>query len=166
MKKIILLISILISFISVKSQQYPSFYRSPHGDTLGIVFSIDQAQKIDNDYDLLNLYKQSNYKYEKLDSAYIIVVNGLNQQVAALRVKISTLEGINTLKDSAISNLKEQISKYKLDLSLADKQSIDKDLIINNYKKENRKLKTQKFLGFTIGGGSLIGIIILLLLKK
>lgn len=168
MKKLLLLLAILLSFTVLKAQtgQYPSFYLDQKGDTLGVIFSIEQAQKIDNDYDLLNMFKQSKLQYEQLDSAYLIVIDKQNQQVASLKVKISELEDLDRMKDSQIKNLQEQIMKYKLDLSLSDKQSSDKDLIINNLKSDNRKLKVQKFFGFTIGGGSLVGIIVLLLIRK
>lgn len=168
MKKLLLLVTILLSFTALKAQpgQYPSFYRDQKGDTVGVIFSIEQAQKIDNDYDLLNMFKQSKFQYEQLDSAYLIVVNNLNQQVAALKFKISELEDLNRMKDAQIKNLQDQIFKYRSDLALSDKQSSDKDLIIKNLKQDNRKLKTQKFLGFTFGGGTLVGIIVLLLVRK
>jgi hypothetical protein len=164
MKKIIFLIFALFSIISLKSQttgNYPFFYIKGY-DTLGVVFSVEQAQKIDNDYQLLSLLKKSKIQSDSLSNAYITIVNSMGQQIAELKLKISTLEEKMLLKDSEINNLKDQIELYKRDIALAGEQSANKDKIITNYKKENRKLKFQKFFGFTVGGAALIAVIVLL----
>lgn len=163
MKKILLLITLLLTFsfaFSQKSQpsmDFPQYYIK-NGDTLGIIISLEQAQKIDNDYDMLELLKNYKLSFEKLDSAYIVVIDNLKQQVAVLNLKISNLEGIIKLKDSQIDNLKEQIDKYRRDNELANAQLKAKDEIISNYKKEKKSafLKT-----FTL----VIGVGILFLLK-
>ena len=168
MKRLIFLILTIFLVNNTKAQRlseeavFPQFYIQ-NGDTMGITFSIKQAQKIDNDYDLLYLLKQAKFNYEKLDSASIVVINGLGQQVAELKIKVNKLEDINRQSDLQIANLKEQILKYERDSFFSAMQLAKKDTIINNYKKENRKLKTQRFLGFTIGGGSFLAVIILIL---
>jgi len=151
---------------SLKAQlKYPSFYIKD-GDTLGVIISVKQAQKIDNDYDMLFLLKQSHMSYEKLDSAYIKVVSESGKDIAELKVKVSKLNEVCTSKDAEINNLKAQIAKYVSDEILAKKESDKKDTIIKNNEREITNLKTQRFLGFTVGGGGLIGIIVLLLLHK
>lgn len=165
MKKIILLILTgLFSILSIKAQTvtYP-YFLVKNGDTVGVVFSISQAQRIDNDYELLSLLRKAKIQSDKIDSASIVVVNDLNEKVAELKVKISTLEDIDKLKNSQILDLKSQIDLYKKDQSLSNDQSFKKDSIINNYKSEVRKLKTQRFFGFIISGsGLLVGILLIL----
>jgi predicted RNase H-like nuclease (RuvC/YqgF family) len=164
MKKILLLIIILFTLKSqVVAQDFPKLY-VVNGDTIGVIFSIQQAQKIDNDYELLRLLKQAKAMSDKTDSAYIVIVDNFGKQVAEYKLKVSTLESLVSTQNEQIKNLKDQIEKYQRDSFLANEQSLRKDTIINNNKKEIRKLKTQKFLGFTFSGG-LIGIIILLLVK-
>lgn len=164
MKKILLLIVILFTLKSqVVAQDFPKLY-VVNGDTIGVIFSIQQAQKIDNDYELLRLLKQAKVMSDKTDSAYIVIVDNFGKQVAEYKLKVSTLESLVSTQNEQIKNLKDQIERYQRDSFLANEQSLRKDTIINNNKKEIRKLKTQKFLGFTFSGG-LIGIIILLLVK-
>ncbi len=166
MKKILLLLLGIFTFITLKAQvseEYPRYYIKD-GQTY-VIFTLEQAQKIDNAYDLLYLLKQSKLQYEKLDSANIIVVNRLGEQVAELKLKTNTLEDLVKDKSLQISNLKEQISKYERDRLLSNEQSIKKDSIISNNTKQIKKLKKQKFFGFTFGGGGLVAVILLLLLK-
>ena len=166
MKKILTIILLFLSFIG-KSQKidYPYYYIKGN-DTLGIVISVTQAQKIDNDYTLLNLLKQYKFNSDKLDSINIVINDDFKNEVAQLKLKSQNLEEQLNLKDSLINNLKDQISKYQSDQNLSNTQLQKSDEIINNYKKENRRLRFKNFLGFSVGGGSLIGIIILLLVKK
>lgn len=167
MKKILFLLLGLFTLTTLRAQvkqEYPQSYIKD-GKTY-VVFTLEQAQKIDNDYDLLVLLKQSKAQYEKLDTANIIVINNLGAQVAELKLKINTLDGLLKDRDMQINNLKDQINKYEKDQLLANEQSMKKDSIISNNTKQIRKLKRQKFLGFTVGGGGLVSVIVLLLLKK
>jgi predicted RNase H-like nuclease (RuvC/YqgF family) len=164
MKKILLLITILFTLKSqISAQDFPKLY-VVKGDTVGVIFSIQQAQKVDNDYELLRLLKQAKVMSDRTDSVYIMIVDNFGKQVVEYKLKVSTLESLVSTQNEQIKNLKDQIEKYQRDSFLANEQSLRKDTIINNNKKEIRKLKTQKFLGFTFSGG-LIGIIILLLVK-
>jgi|APCry1669189665_1035243.scaffolds.fasta_scaffold04455_4 hypothetical protein len=166
MKKLLILIFILISF-SLKSQTiYPSYYIK-NGDTLGVIITIQQAQKIDNDYDLLSLLKEYKTKQDKLDSSYLVVIDNYGKEVATLKLKISTLEDLNNGKNLEIANLKSQIDGYKQDKLLSDLQLAKKDTIISNYKVQNIKLKVQRTVAFGVGGGlTIVGIILLLFVKK
>ncbi len=167
MKKILLLLLGLFALVTLEAQvkqEYPQSYIKD-GKTY-VVFTLEQAQKIDNDYDLLYLLRQSKAQYETLDSANIIVINNLGIQIAELKLKINTLNGVIQNREAQILNLKSQITKYEDDKILADKQSKAKDIIISNNGKQIKKLKRQKFLGFTVGGGGLVSVIVLLLLKK
>ena len=160
MKKIILFLILIICFNSGKSQSY----YIKNGDTLGIIISVQQAQKLDKDYDLLNLLKQYKTEHDSLDSAYLVVIDNYGKEVVELKFKISTLEDINNNKDNMISNLKSQIEQYKRDVLLGDSQSAKKDTIITNYRTENIKLKFQRTIAFGVGGVlTLLGIILLIL---
>lgn len=158
-KTLLLLLSFLIcSLLSFsQSTDFPQYYIK-NGDTLGIIISLEQAQKIDNDYDMLDLLKNYKVAVDKLDSAYIFVIDNMKQQVAVLNLKISQLEGIIKLKDSQIDNLKDQIDKYRRDNDLANAQLKAKDEIIDNYKKEKKSAFLKTF-------ALVIGIGVLFLLK-
>lgn len=165
MKKLLLLLLILTSFTAKSQMKYPSFYIK-NGDTLGVIISVKQAQQIDNAFDVLAILKRSKVSYDKLDSAYIKVVEETGRQIAELKVRVTKSDELVTLDKTEIKNLKTQIDKYEFDKKLSDIQIDNQKKIISNDEKEIRKLKTQRFLGFTIGGGSLIGVIVLLFIHK
>jgi ABC-type multidrug transport system ATPase subunit len=165
MKKLLLSLLILISFTAKSQIKYPSFYIK-NGDTLGVIISLQQAQEIDNTLDVLAILKRSKVSYDKLDSAYIQVVAETGKQIAELKVRVTKSDELIALDKVEIKNLKDQIDKYESDRKLSDIQINNQKAIISNDEKVIRKMKTQRFLGFTIGGGSLIGVIVLLLLHK
>lgn len=169
MKTLLTIILSIFIISSAKSQfnniEYPQ-YIIKNGDTVGVMITVAQAQKVDSDYDLLNLLKKSKLQFDRADSASVIVINNLGQQVAELKLKITAMEDLDRTKDNQISNLKEQITKYERDSFLSAQQIALKDEMIGNYKKENIKLKTQKIIGFTIGGGGLLAAIILFVIKR
>jgi hypothetical protein len=164
MKKFLLFILfLLLSILSKAQNNFPHYYIK-NGDTIGVVISIKQAQKIDNDYDLLSLLKKSKIEESKIDSAYVVVINNYGQEVAQLKLKISTMDDIDLIKDKEISNLRSQIDDYERDKLLSDLQLAKKDTIIQNYKGQVVKLKLQKTISFSVGGGlTLLGILLLLL---
>ena len=152
-----------MSILSKAQNNFPHYYIK-NGDTIGVVISIKQAQKIDNDYDLLSLLKKSKIEESKIDSAYVVVINNYGQEVAQLKLKISTMDDIDLIKDKEISNLRSQIDDYERDKLLSDLQLAKKDTIIQNYKGQVVKLKLQKTISFSVGGGlTLLGILLLLL---
>ena len=152
MKKLIIGLLLLLS-ISVKSQSIdidlPRYYIVQE-DTIGIIISIEQAQKIDNDIEISSLLNLSMVQCDSLQSKYIIVVDKLNNRVALLQFKIDDLNMINSDQNKMINNLKLQIESYNKELKLCDDQSKDKDKIIDNQKHDIRKLKRQRIGGYII----------------
>ena len=152
---LVLLIGILLSVsaFAQDTSKYPTYFVQ-NGDTLGIVISIEQAQKIDNDLELLELFKQMGISCDSTISSYVLVVNKYNQKVALLNVKISTLESLNSDQKAMIVNLNQQIENYKQDVADANQIILKKTQIISNDEKEITKLKIQKAFGY-IGTGIL-----------
>lgn len=161
MKKILLILMLLLSFSGfAQNNSYPKYITD--GDTLRVVFTIEQAQKIDNDLELLSMYKNASVNYDSVSNAYILVIDNMNNQIATLKLALNTSEVINENNTSLIRNLKGQITNYEQDLILAKQQSDNKDIIITNQKKEIKKQKTQKIIGFISAVGIAVGLIILL----
>lgn len=170
MKRILFLLIVMFSTFSSNAQttdvkatdDFPQYYVKGK-DTIGVIFTVAQAQKIDNDYELLALLKKSKIQSDSLINAYITVVDLQGKQIAKLELKTSLLEDLNKIKDSEIENLKQQISQYKKDKVLSDSIIVNDNKQITSYKKEARKLRTQKYI-FT-GIGVAVAVAILVLLK-
>ena len=74
MKRIIFIISMLIINSFLYSQDYPRIETDSSGHKI-VIFSIEQAHKLDTDEDVLILLKQFRIKCDSLDLSYIKVIN-------------------------------------------------------------------------------------------
>ena len=168
MKKYILIICLLfISLLSFsqKSNNYPRFFVE-NGDTIGIIISIEQAQKIDSDIELFTLFDKMRDNYDSTIEYYVIVTNQYEEKIASMSSKISKLEDIESRQKSMIDNLKMQIANYDSDILKANSQIVLQNQIINNQKKRIRGLKFQKAIGYISGSALLVSTIVLLVIKK
>jgi len=165
MKKLILSsILIMISiFANSQSLELPR-YLIENGDTLGIVISIEQAQSLDNDAELLKLFKQLRIDCDNLDVYYLEVVNALDQKISLLEIKNKELINQSGEKDKLIINLNNQIKNYESDKKLSDKQSSIKDEEIKTLKKEISRQKFRKFI--SISGNIILATITTILIIK
>lgn len=168
MKNYLFIMMIFISsFVfgqSPDSLEYPKPFIE-NGDTIGMIITIEQAQKIDNDYELLKMYEDLAFSYDQGDTVYLSVISKLEDQVSLMEVNIKTLKSVNGDKDLVISKLNEQISLYKDNESKLEKELENKDLIIDEKDNQIRKHKLQKFWGSVGSGIAIIGLTILLILK-
>ena len=122
-------------------------------DTLGIVITIKQAQKIDNDYDLLTLYKGMRTDCDSSVAFLIQVVDNYKklEVVAQERFKadsISILDG-----KSQIDNLKVQIGVKDALVANRDSVIVDKNAMIDINKLEIKKYKRERNRAVEIGSG-------------
>jgi len=165
MKKLILSsILIMISiFANSQSLELPR-YLIENGDTLGIVISIEQAQSLDNDAELLKLFKQLRIDCDNLDVYYLEVVNALDQKISLLEIKNKELINQSGEKDKLIIKLNNQIKNYESDKKLSDKQSSIKDEEIKTLKKEISRQKFRKFI--SISGNIILATITTILIIK
>lgn len=156
MKSILLFLFTLVS-LNLYSQSadldLPRYYIVQE-DTVGVILSVEQLQKIDNDLEIKNLLEQSLIDCDSLNSQYIVVVDKLEKRIAILEIKNGELENTSSIQTKMIDELKLKVENYKKDLALCDEQSKKKDTIISNQKKTINKL--------TWGGGA--GVTVLLII--
>lgn len=173
MKRILTLILILFtinSFGQTNTQvpDYPIYqYDSTH-QIMTVVFSLKQAQTIDNDYEYFELLEKSRKGCDSLAKSYQIVIKNLGDVIAQQEVNIKDLNKLNSQNKTLVDNLNEQIKGYVKDGILCDSIGKVKDDKISSLKKENLKLKV-KNTGISIGLGTFgtitLGVAIYLGLK-
>lgn len=152
----------ILNLSSQEKEKFPQFY-IVNGDTVGITLSIEQAQKIDNDIELLELYKELSESYNFSDTIYINVVNDLEEKVANLEFKISMLESKNNDKNLIIDKLRDKIDLYVNNEDLYEKELDNKDEIISRKDKIIKKQKKNMLIGGISMGLAIIGSLILLI---
>ncbi len=159
MKKFLLVIFLIMcSAYSYAQIRYPKFATDSLGQKI-VLLTIKQAQALDNQTDLLVLFKKMNQQIGSYDSTCIQVVNEKDVVIAKQTLQINTLnESLlvktkqYTLQQKSISNLQEQIKSYK-------KESENDKISIDLYIKEIKKSKWK----YGAGGGAVgiaVGLII------
>jgi hypothetical protein len=158
MKKIIL--TFIVSLISLfafsqdstnrDSLKFPSWF-VVEGDTMGIIFSLEQAQKIDNDLEMKSLLEKKGYTCDSTLSKFIKLVDEKTAFISSLDLKIKSLEDLLKDKDLSIDNLNSRISNLNLDVIFSNQQLTRKDGIIQNKDVQINTLKVQR--AWAIGGG-------------
>jgi len=134
-------------------------------DTLGIVITIKQAQKIDNDLDLLVLYKNMHVDCDSTVSFLVQVVDDYKKLNVLAVAKFKAYEIASLDQKNQIDNLKQQIDIKKGEIVVQKSIISDKDGIIAIDKLQIRHLK-REVVGITVGGVVITGTLLYLLFKK
>ena len=162
MKKFILTIILLISSVFLFAQDYPYISVDSCGRKT-VTMTIEQAQKIDNNLEILKLLKIQTSDCDSVVSAYIVVVDQYKNKVGLLEFNIKALESKLNSKDSSLVILQKELVNEKMSNSLCDSSMIKKDIIIFNKDEEIKQLKIQRFVGFATGAVGTIVLVFLLL---
>lgn len=157
------LIFTMSSFAQTTVTEYPKIEKDSTGQVV-VIMTIEQAQKLDNDGDLLVLFEKMNAQLGSYDDACVKVVNEQQQVIATQKIQISELKSQVDIKDKEILNLQSQIKNYKKDLVDCDTQNSNKDKIISDQKDTIKKQKRKMIFGGTLGGAAIIALTILLIL--
>lgn len=156
MKKILLLITLLLSFYTY-SQDYPKIELNSKGEKV-VVFTLEQAQKIDNDLEILALMKVARIKCDSLNLSYIKVIDEQRGEIVILKKLNDELNKNQIDKDKQISNLTEQNSNLQKNIDLCNKQSGNKDKEIEGLNDDIKKVKWK-----SLGGGFVAGVVLTLI---
>ena len=150
---------VLISFLSY-SQEYPKIELNQKGEKV-VVFTLSQAQKIDNDLEILSLLEKSKIQCDSLSLSYIRIVDEQNHQIVLLEKNVSELNLQVRDKDSQIDNLSTQVKNLEESNKICEEQKCIKDKQMDGLKRDLKKEKIKKWL---FGGAGLaVGILAILI---
>ncbi len=154
---------IILPIIGMSQTELPEYFVEG-GDTIGIIISIEQAQSLDNDAELLELFKKMRIDCDNLDTHYVKVINALQEKVALLEIQKKDLIKQGEEKDSLINNLKSQIYNCERSLSLCDEQLEIKNEEIKVLKKEILRQKVRKII--SVAGNAALAIVTTIIIIK
>lgn len=158
MRKFIL--TVVLSIFSLLSFSQTIDYPRIETDSLGrkvVIMTIEQAQKVDNNLEIVNLLTKQGTECDSLNTAYLKVIDNQGKQISLLELDVKTLKEQLNDKDKQIANLQTQLSNEETSNNLCEDQKKNKDEEIKLLKKEVRKQKIQKVVGFIVGGVGVIG---------
>lgn len=162
MKSLLLVFMLLLSSLSF-SQEYPKIELNDKGEKV-VVFTLEQAQKIDNDLEIYDLLKVARIKCDSLNISYVKVINEQNNQIVLLKNINKENEKQIDDKDKQINLLVEQSKNLQKNIDLCDKQKVNNQEQIDGLKKDLRKMKWKGLTGGFIGG--VVTTLILVLFTK
>jgi hypothetical protein len=148
---------------NVKDTIYPKMIRN--NDKTYVIFTLEQAKKIDNNSELLTLVQGVIDNANLSDAVWIKIVDGLKEEIVLLEEEISIKDIKLNKQDEKISNLLEQISKLENENKLLIEINNNTQSIIEEKDAIIRKNKIQKITGFSIGSVSIIAVVVLSILK-
>ena len=150
---------VIIYFLSY-SHEYPKIELNQKGEKV-VIFTLSQAQKIDNDLEILNLLEKSKIQCDSLNVSYIKIVDAQNHQIVLLEKNVSELNLQVNDKDSQINNLSTQVKNLEESNKICDEQKCIKDKQMDGLKDDLKKEKIKKWL---FGGvGLAVGILAILI---
>jgi len=167
MKSLLTLLVGLIISINVFSQEieYPRYEVDSLGQSV-VVMTIEQAQTLDNNSDLLELFEQLNVQIGSYDSVCVKAVNDKNIVISEQKVLIEQLNTNIDTKDNTIEALQKQVTEYQLREVMFNEQLTNLNNQIGLKDKIIRKQKTKMIVGGTLGGVAIVGLIVAILLPK
>ena len=164
MKKILITMMLVLSSVLAFSQtDYPRI----ETDSLGkkfVVMTIEQAQKIDNNLEILQLMEKAQLECDSLNMSYIRVIDNQGKQISLLGLDIKHLKEQINSKDEQITNLQTRLSNSETTNKLCEEQKLNYEKQVDILKDEVRKQKTHKIIGFIVGGAGTLGGILLAVL--
>lgn len=157
MKSLLCLIFSLITLQTYcQSSEYPKYYIQD-GDTVGVIYSIEQVQKIYNNQILLDLFKDVRLGCDSLVKRYFVVVNKYEQKQLVDKLLIDQYEKSLSDKKEEVNTLITKTNNLEVDIKKCDEQKNLQSGQITNYQTIVEQLNKERkwLLGGTIGFGAL-----------
>jgi hypothetical protein len=152
MKKLLIIPILLLSFLSF-SQDYPRIELNDKGQKV-VVFTLEQAQKIDNDLEIYALLKVARIQCDSLNLSYVKVIDEQRNQIVILKsINEKDIKQLSD-KDKQIKNLTDQNTNLEKDVKLCDSQKVNNQKEIDGLKDDIKKTKWK-----SLGGGFLVGVV-------
>jgi len=147
-------------FGQINKQDLPQYFIQ-NGDTLGIILTVEQVQKLDNDVELLNMFELLSIKCDSLDKHYVKVINDLNDVIVLKDVSITNLTKQTKTFTSEVEKLKSAVAIKESQLKLCEEQRVNDSTAIALLKKDLRKAKVKNIISWS-STGVVSGIVIFL----
>jgi peptidoglycan hydrolase CwlO-like protein len=166
MKKILITMMLVLSSVLAFSQtDYPRIETDSLGKKV-VVMTIEQAQKIDNNLEILQLMEKAQLECDSLNMSYIRVIDNQGKQISLLELDIKHLKEQLNSKDEQITNIQTRLSNSETTNKLCEEQKLNYEKQVDILTDEVRKQKNHKIVGFIVGGvGTLGGILLAILLN-
>lgn len=136
-----------IGYGQVNKKDLPQYYIQ-NSDTIGIILSVEQVQKLDNDVELLHMFEMLSIKCDSLDKHYVKVINDMNDVITLKEVSIRNLTTQNTTFASEVTKLKSAIRIKEKQLNICEEQRVNDSTAIAMLKQDLNKSKLNNVISW------------------
>jgi len=137
-------------------------------DSLGqaiVIMTVEQAQELDNNTDLLLLFEKLDGELGKYDEVCLRVIGQKDAGIAVQDLEIKKLRESLNNKDEQIVKLQREITLKEEKGESFERELKKKDEEIRLHKDEIKRVKLNSILGGSISSVGVIGLIIALIFK-
>lgn len=147
---------IIIMFTSIISAQidYPKIEKDSLGQVV-VIMTIEQAQKLDNDSELLAELKKLGSANDIEKIAYIKIIDGNEKVITSQKVEIAKLNIVIGNKSTEITELKARIDEYIIGATILNTKYSKSQEMVTLRDEKIKNLKTKMLFG-GIGGSIVI----------
>jgi len=162
--KVFLIFLLTLISINVYSQiDYPRYEVDSLGQKV-VVMTIEQAQSLDNNSEMLSLFEKLNSQIGSYDSICIKVISDKDVVISDQKLQISNLkESLNT-KDKKISALQNEIKEHEKKEKVLQEQIDNRQQVIDEKDKKINKMRLKMILGGGAGAAIIGGLLFIILL--
>lgn len=155
MKKALVFALLFLFTLTAYSQiDYPQYFKDANGQVI-VMLTLEQAQALDNNTDLLLLFEKLNSQIASYDSLCLRVVNQKNDVIAQQTIQINKLKESLQKKDDQIAILQSTLQKKDEVINTYQAELVNKNKEIVLHKGEIKRVK-KKLIVAGVGGGVVI----------
>ena len=163
MKRFLIFLLTLIS-INVYSQiDYPRYEIDSLGQKV-IVMTIEQAQSLDNNSEMLSLFEKLNTQIGSYDSVCVKVINDKDLVISSQKLQISKLKETLNNKDEQIKTLQNEIKEHENREKILQGEVDNRQGVIDEKDKKIKKMRLKMILGGGAGAAIIGGLLFIILL--
>lgn len=123
-----------------------------YGDTVGVLVSVTQLQRMDSNEDLLALLLQMDDMSVEAEHYYINIVNNMNEKINLYSQKVTNLTEQLKTQENQLTNLKKQVANCEEQQRKTEEQRENDAIIKQTYEEDVKKLKLQRAISYSSGG--------------
>lgn len=164
MKYFITILLSLFCLINGYSQTYPRIETDSSGIKV-VVMTLQQAQKLDNNMEILKLLEQAIVDCDNLSTSYLKVIDDQKKTISLLELDVKLLKEQLKDKDKAISNLQERLDNATRLSDECEAQKVELNGKVTVLQDEVGRLKVKRNVGYGVGVLGLIGLVLVAIFK-
>jgi hypothetical protein len=163
MKILIMIACLFISFLGI-SQDYPKLDTDSLGNQV-ITMTLQQAQKLDNNMEILSILEKAIIDCDNMSNSYIKVIDEQKKTITLLELDNILLKEQILDKDKSIENIQLRLNNSIEISNKCESQKAELDGQIEVLKGEVTSLKTKRNIAYGVGVLGTIGVILVLIFK-